>query len=39
MITWSLFADGSTLTPIRSAENNSVYHRWQGKWWVKTKNN
>jgi hypothetical protein len=36
MSTWSLFADGSTLTPIRSAESNSVRHRGQGKWWVKT---
>jgi hypothetical protein len=29
MRTWSLFADGSTLTPLRSAESNSFRHRGQ----------
>jgi hypothetical protein len=39
MSTWSLFSDGSTLTPLRSAENNSVRHRGQGKRWFRKKDN
>jgi hypothetical protein len=39
MSTWSLFSDGSTLTPLRSAESNFVHHRGQGKRWFRMKDN
>jgi hypothetical protein len=39
MSTWSLFSDGSTLTPVRSAESNFVHHRGQGKRWFRKKDN